>query len=163
MKASWLVGGVLLAGCSYRPGSFRSSEPFEGTRATTRCLDVAVAARADGARTLVTYAFGSRCKTETVVDLSAVRAIVRDADRSVPLVAFDPRSEIRALPIDGFTSGRETIEYERLTEAALDEQRSGPFALAAWQPRELCVEINAIERTTSGERWLCAPIQPEAR
>jgi hypothetical protein len=109
------------AACAtYRAGSFESAgEPFLGERATAGCLDLAVDVKRDAVATgpVVQYAFGNRCDRAATVDLASVRVTGRTASgEEVQMVAYDPYGQIRALPIDARSYGRERIEYRTARE-----------------------------------------------
>ncbi len=103
-------------------------------------MDLAIerrSARVDG-NTVVAYAFGNRCDQPAVVDLASVRIIGRTASGvAVPLIANDPRAEIRPMLIDGRAIGREAIAYAHT--AAIGS---------------LCVDAASITHMTPA-RWLC--------
>lgn len=104
------------AACAtYHAGSFESAgEPFLGERSTAGCLDLAVDVKRDTVATgpVVQYSFGNRCDRAATVDLANVRVTGRTASgEEVQMVAYDPYGEIRALPLDARSYGRERIEY----------------------------------------------------
>ena len=133
--------GICLAGCAYQPGSFESlRQPFDGSRATVGCLDVAVTRRADppAGVAVVSYVFGNRCDRPALVDLAGVDVVGRLANgHAVELTAYDPSHELAALWIDGRAVGHEAIAY----------RSTSPL-------REICVDAASIARTET-VRWLC--------
>ena len=89
-------------------------------------------------QSVLAYAFGNRCDHPAVVDLARVSVLGRTVDgREVTLAAFDPRHELRAVALDGRSSGREAIAYPSTVPLA-----------------EVCVDAAAIAHE-SPERWLC--------
>lgn len=113
---STCLGVASLAfGCSYHAGSFADTTgPFPGPHIALPCLDLAAAlvhgTPAPGP--VIQYSFGNRCRHSVAVDLGAVRVTARRATGEVvALRPYDPRHEIRALPLDGLLSGREQISY----------------------------------------------------
>jgi hypothetical protein len=133
-----------LAACApaYRPGSFtRGIEPFAGERVTVRCLDLALARRADlRASAVIAYEFGNRCNHPQIVDFAAVRVVGRTADgREQPLQPYDPRGELEPLRLGGRYRGKEAIAYT-----------SGE-AIA-----EVCVDAGSLVHAQF-ERWVCMP------
>ncbi len=99
----------------YRPGSFvMAGEPFVGELTTAGCLDLAVDVRRDAVATgpVVQYQFGNRCDRATTIDLGGVRVTGRTVTgEEVAMVAYDPYRELRPLPLDARSVGRERIEY----------------------------------------------------
>lgn len=129
-----------LAACGYQPGSFQYPHAYvAGQRATVGCLDLSVGVRQRTPRAaVIEYDFGNRCEHPSVVDLAAARVIGRTADgREVSLAPYDPNGELRALPLDGRSTGHEAIAYE---------SEKSPVA-------EVCVDAAAIAH--AGRRWLC--------
>ncbi len=131
------------AGCAYRPGSLLEVRPGEPAVARQiGCLDVAISVTGDAAvpdlDPVVTIKFGNRCDRRLDVDLGAlvVRATYGGAGGH-RLAAYDPRGEIRRLPLDARGQGVERIEYQ-----------TPPGVLGP--PRRLCIEVAAI---APGERW----------
>jgi len=141
-----VVGSIVLgvcaaSGCAYQPDSFSGTRThFGGQRATVGCLDVAIERRMprlDG-RTVLAYDFGNRCDQPAIVDLASVGVIGRTSQgQLVPLVAFDPRAEIKSSRIDGRAVGSEAIAYWSSVELA-----------------GICVDAASITHTTPA-LWLC--------
>jgi hypothetical protein len=139
------VIALLAAGCWYHPGSFEhATTPFAGARVQLVCLDVAVTVAQDerAAGHVLGYAFGNRCSHSTIVDLTAVHVIGRDTDGTkFAMQPYDPKHELRPLPIDGLWHGYEEIEY-----ASQD-----PHA-----PRDVCADVGRMEPGPDAEdHWLC--------
>ena len=129
-----------LAACGYQPGSFHYPRSFvRGQHVTVGCLDLSIGVRQRTPRAAVLeYDFGNRCEHPSVVDLAAVRVIGRTADgREVPLLPYDPNGELRALPLDGRSTGHEAIAYE---------SEKSPVA-------QVCVDAAAVAHT--GRQWMC--------
>ena len=134
----WLVLAGLSA-CSYQPGSFRDrAGKWPGTATTLGCIDVAVASGDDDA---IAYSVGNRCEHRVVVDLASVRAVARDIHgREVPLVADDPRRELRPLALGAMWSGHAQIAYR------------GDVASST----SICVDVGRVDRSVAAsERWIC--------
>lgn len=129
---------VAATGCSYREGSFADTAgSFPGPRVALPCLDLAVALIPGPPATghVVQYSFGNRCHSAITVDLAAARVIARDARGSeVVLHPYDPRREIRPLPLDSLRSGREQIAY------------LGP---APASPISICVDVADVDRSAA--------------
>lgn len=110
-----LTAMLVAAGCCYHAGSFADTAgPFPGPRFALPCLDLSVALvhSAPAAGPVVQYSFGNRCRRSVTVDLAAARVTARaTTGEVVTLHPYDPRREIRALPLDGLLSGREQIFY----------------------------------------------------
>ncbi len=137
---------LAIGGCFYMPGSYHFPVgPFAGKRVQLPCLDVAVTLTDDARATgpVVRYTFGNRCTHAATVDLGAVRVVARDADSAGHVLApFDPRQELRPLPIDPWWAGAEEIMYQ--TEPG------------ATSPTVLCIDVGAVERSpASQEHWVC--------
>ena len=141
-----LLLAATASACAYEPSSFHYPLLGElaGARATTGCLDVAVArvtsVEAEGP--VVSIAFGNRCDRAVVVDVTRLRFTGRDeAGRDWPLRLVDPRSEIRPYPMEARVAGRELLEL-----------RGGPPVA----PREVCVDIGGLAANgASRAEWLC--------
>lgn len=122
------------AGCSYSSGSFSDRAGFfPGPQVTLPCLDLAVALVHDASVSgpVIQYSFGNRCRRSVTVDIGAARVVARDASGArVALRPYDPRAEIRPLPLDALMSGREQIRY----------QSAAPVSAVA-----ICVDIAAID------------------
>jgi hypothetical protein len=105
---------LAVAGCYL--GHFQNvRSEFVGTRAQVGCLDVAVALTDDATAPppIVAYEFGNRCSHQTIVDFSAVRVFATGADGArIELRPYDPKSELRPMQLDAFTSGDERIAYQ---------------------------------------------------
>jgi hypothetical protein len=144
-----------VAACSYTPGSYHSTwlnliEPgyaFPVHRATLGCIDLAVGRVDQSYATgpVIEYGFGNRCDRRVPVDLVSLRVIARGADGSErALVAYDPRRELRVLPLVARMAGVERIEYRDPIDprAPLD----GP----------ICVDVGGVDASMPrAERWLC--------
>jgi hypothetical protein len=141
----WLVL-CALAGCFYSAGSYvtPTGTPFGGKHVSLRCLDLAVTMSddRDGRTPAIAYSFGNSCWHETTVDLASVRAIGRTTDgQEVPLQAFDPRHELRALPLNATWHGHEEISYRA------DDGTTPPV---------VCVDVGRVDRSSApSERWVC--------
>ena len=130
--------------CSYHAGSFRDhTGTWPGTTATVGCIDVAVAAGDEPgvSGSVVAYAVGNRCDHRVVVDLTAVRTVARDiTGREVTLAAYDPRGELRPLPLNAMWSERARIAY-----------RGNDAAVVS-----ICVDVGGIDRSVAAtESWIC--------
>jgi hypothetical protein len=118
MRAGILVG---VAACStaYQPGSITTSRSFDA-RLTLGCLDVGlsrVRSEHDGAP-IVGYAFGNGCDHRVMVDLASVHVTGKAIDgRETPLVAYDPRHELRVLTLPARLAAVEYIEYSGAAQA----------------------------------------------
>ena len=133
----------LASACAYAPGSFSSyPSSFPGARATVGCLDVAAALTGGTLQgPVVQYTVGNRCDQVTIVDFSAVRAhSAPGAHLGPPMLPFDPRRELRPLPIEARMVITEQIEY----------RHAGPAV-----GRGLCVDVGGLNGSTTSERWLC--------
>ena len=104
-----LVLVIVVAACGYRAGSFAlGRSDVAGARATYGCVDVDVSRRADHpGGPVLAYEFGNGCDHAVSVDLAAIPVVARDGD----LQPYDPDRELRALPLDGRSTGGEAIEY----------------------------------------------------
>jgi len=131
---------LVLGGCAYQPGSFAHvARDFHGQRATVGCLDVAVERRTDVAvGPVLAYQFANRCDHAATVDLASVKVVARDvAGEEVALRPYDPRSELRSVPLDGRTTGEESIAYPT----------------DRWM-RQLCVDVAVLAHERQ-QQWLC--------
>jgi hypothetical protein len=138
-----LISAVVFAGCAYHPGSFTSlAGDFPHTRTTVGCVDVGVGFGRTDHGAVVAYEFGNRCDRNITLDLATVHVVGRDADgHERPLVAFDPREEIRPLPLAARWWGEEQIAY---TDA-----ESTPLVA-------VCVEIGGLDASRPrAEQWVC--------
>ena len=141
---SVLLAAALVA-CGYQPGSFHYPEALvAGQHATVGCLDLSIGIRQRTPRAaVIDYDFGNRCDHPSVVDLAAVRVIGRTADgREVSLAAYDPNGELRALPLDGRSTGHEAIAYE---------SEKSPVA-------QICIDAAAIAH--ADRQWMCFAAPP---
>ncbi len=134
---------ALLAACyAYEPGSFRGREDFPGKRVELGCLDLAVAQieRPEAPGTVVQYTFGNRCDHRVGVDLATVSARGTTASGAqIPLVAFDPRGELRPIEMIARWGGRERIAYR------------GAEPVVA-----VCVDVGGVDQTIARrENWVC--------
>ncbi|HVV85723.1 MAG TPA: hypothetical protein VHE35_21840, partial [Kofleriaceae bacterium] len=78
------------------------------------CLDVAAAVTSDAiaAWPVVDLRFGNRCDRPVPVDLRASDAYGHTRDGAVVrLVPYDPRAELRALPLEARSSGGDQLQY----------------------------------------------------
>jgi hypothetical protein len=115
MRVVLLVGGAAaLSACAYHPGSFREpGKYFQGERATVGCLDFAVDRRGDYEESAVfEYSFGNRCNQPVTLDLASLAVwATAESGEQFQLYPYDPKSEVRALPIEGRLFGHEVIAY----------------------------------------------------
>lgn len=129
-----VILAMLVTGCSYSSGSFADRAGlFPGPQVTLPCLDLAVALVHSPSATgpVIQYSFGNRCRRSVTVDIGAARVTARDASGTqVDLRPYDPRAEIRPLPLEGLMSGREQILY-----------RSG----APMSAISICIDVAAID------------------
>ena len=132
-----MLATVVAAGCSYRAGSFADSAgAFPGAGVALPCLDLAVALVHSPSATgpVIQYSFGNRCRRSITVDLAAARVTARDAaGNQAALHPYDPRGEIRVLPLDGLLSGREQIFY------------LGPQPMSAIS---ICIDVAGVDQST---------------
>lgn len=144
-----IVAGALAgAGCSYHAGSFRGPwSEFPSQRVTLGCVDLAVGRddRGYARGPVVEYAFGNRCDHRVELDLASLRVVSRGVDGELrPLVAYDPRRELRPLPLIALSSGSESIEYRDAYDT--------PAAAHA----SICIDVGgAVAGVARTERWLC--------
>lgn len=141
-----IAGVVGLAGCAYRPGSFRQplgKAEFRGERATAGCLDVAVLARTSAtASQVVEVHFANRCDRPTVVDFPALRSTGRDAEgREHALAIYDPAGQLRPLTLEARVAAREVIELQATSDAGIHLTGA-------------CLDIAALARAKDA-RWIC--------
>ncbi len=148
MRALLIVG--LASGCTYTAGSFAHGvRVFTGEKATIGCLDLAVERRDDHDKSAVlAYKFGNRCDRPTTVDLANAVVIGRDAEGGEHrLRPFDPRGEIRPLPVDARLVGGEAIAYTAEDDVGAELV-------------QVCVDAATI---AGGQRehWMCFAKKPE--
>ncbi len=135
------------AGCvSYTPGSFRDpyGRAFRGVHSTVGCLDLALAQRFEprARGPVIEYSFGNRCVRPATVDLAGAQVVVRRYGRDEAMPLFDPRREVRAIPLDGRWAGREQLEYD------------GPRSMD-----EVCVDVSRVDgEARRAAEWVCAPL-----
>lgn len=143
VRAIWIV--VAAAGCSYRAGSFEAfGHAFTGQHLTVGCLDIAVARRPDGPLgSVLAYDVGNRCDGPVNVDLASVKVVGRTRNAEIELAAYDPRHELRALPLDGRAVADETVEYRALVPASF---------------RDICVDAGRI---AGSDAWTCVGGAPQ--
>jgi len=110
---------ALVAGCAYQPGSFDAwGHDFAGRRSTVGCLDLSILRRGDHTvNPVLAYEFGNRCDRPVTVDLQAVAVVAKATGGDAPMIPYDPHHEIRALPLDGHSTGSEAIEYRMTADA----------------------------------------------
>ena len=151
-----MLRGVLLlllgsTGCvTYRPGAFaHGMTVFVGERATIGCLDIAIQRRDDHDKSAVlAYKFGNRCEYPTTVNLASVRVIGRDAAGGEHVLRpFDPRYQLRPLPLDARLSGGEAIAYVVDDEVGIELV-------------QVCVDAGSIVDGQAA-RWMCFAKQYE--
>ncbi len=148
MRGPSLALALALAGCFYVPESYHHVvAPFPGERIALPCLDLAVTLTDDARATspVVQYSFGNHCTHAAIVDLGAVRAVGRYGDGDDrELHAYDPRHELKPLPLDAWWASSEEIMY------VADD--SGPT------PNVVCLDVGRAERvaaSASVEHWVC--------
>jgi hypothetical protein len=138
---------LALVGCTYKPGSFASSDvAFPGQRVSAGCLDIAVDRRSDlPVGPVIEYQFANRCDHLTTVDLGAVTVIGRGVDGSeMRMRPYDPRSEIQPVALDARKVGGETLAY--------------------WAGRamsQVCVDVASLAKD-GVPQWLCFAAQATA-
>ena len=134
-----------LVGCTYKPGSFASSDTaFRGRRVSVGCLDIAIERRSDlTVGPVLEYQFANRCDHLTTIDLGAVTVIGRSVEGAeVRLRPYDPRAEIHPVALDARKIGGETLAY--------------------WAGRampQVCVDVASLARD-GVPQWLCFATQP---
>lgn len=141
---------LFVTGCmTYTPGSFvQGPGLFAGERATIGCLDLSVQRRDDYDKSAVlAYKFGNRCDRPQLVDLANAIVIGRDAAGGEHrLRPFDPRGEIKPMPVDARLMGHEAIAY-------VADEVGVEFV-------QVCVDAASIVAATP-ERWICLAKKPE--
>jgi hypothetical protein len=148
------IAAALASACTpYRAGSFTmAGEPFVGELTTAGCLDLAVAVARDPVATgpVVQYQFGNRCDRAATIDLGRVAVTGRTANgEEVAMVAYDPYAEIKPLPLDARTAGRERIEYRTARDFSGDVV-------------SVCVRIGALaEPGTAHLEMTCHQLAPQ--
>lgn len=149
-----VAAAIAATGCSYGSRSFSDADgTFPGPRVELPCLDLAVALvrSAPAPGPVIQYSFGNRCRRSITVDLSGARVTARDVSGvEVPLRPFDPRGEIRPMPLDGLMSGREQVFY------------LGPAPMSAIS---ICVDVADVDRSgpATARRVCLAERTPEVR
>ena len=143
-RASALALIVPMTACTagYRPGALLAA----GSGAHAQqigCLDVAAAIDAIGdprvpaESALVTLDFGNRCDRPVRFDVRRMRVTAGALGGAVwPLVAFDPRAELRPAVLDAHARGHETIRFDPPAGAG------GPTSGAP--PVQVCVDLRAL-------------------
>ena len=137
---------LLAAACTYTAGSFADVRgPFPGKQVTVGCIDLAIARTLDPAvyDPILAYSFGNHCHRPATVDLASVRvrATYTGGGIDYEVHAYDPKQEIRPLPIDGLAAGREKIEYLAGDPASITQ---------------LCADVGGIDPSVPrSERWVC--------
>ena len=146
VRAIWVLAAV--GGCSYRAGAFSAlGHDFAGQRVSVGCFDLAVARRPDGPLgAVLAYDIGNRCDTPVSLDLASVPVVGLVDNASIELTAYDPRAELRRLPLDGRATAMETIEYRARIAV--------PF-------EDLCVDAGHIAGVTAA--WQCVGPAPEVQ
>ena len=144
VRAIWVLAAT--AGCSYRAGSFSAlGHDFAGQRVSLGCIDLAVARRPDGPLgAVLAYDIGNRCDTPVWLDLASPPVIGQVDNADIDLVAYDPRAELRRLPLDGRALATETIEYRARVAVPFDD---------------VCVDAGRI--VGAGPMWKCVGPAPE--
>ena len=144
VRAMCLVAAI--AGCSYRAGSFSAlGHDFAGERVSLGCVDLAVARRPDGPLgAILAYDIGNRCDTPVWLDLASPAVIGRVDNADIELAAYDPRAELRRLPLDGRALATETIEYRARVAVPFDD---------------ICVDTGRI--VGGAADWQCVGPAPE--
>lgn len=135
---------------TYQPGAFaHHSTAFTGEQATVGCLDLAVSRRDDYDKSAVlAYKFGNRCEYPQIINLGGARVIGRDvAGGEHALRPFDPKYQIRPLPVDARLVGSETIAY-------IADDHPGIELV------QVCVDAGSVIAGQS-ERWMCFARQYE--
>jgi hypothetical protein len=135
---------VAASACAYQPGSFiYGPSLFFGEKATIGCLDIAIERRDDHDKSAVlSYRFGNRCDHAQIVDFANARVIGRDeAGGEHVMRPFDPRGEIKAMPLDARLVGKEAIAYVAADEIGADLV-------------QVCVDAASIVRSPK-EHWMC--------
>lgn len=152
MRKAVLIVVVMLAGCSYRPGTLTAVGPH-GTRAELQrlgCLEVAVVPVIDSAANgpVAGFHFANRCNQPVSVDLRAVQATGVFADgRRRTLRVYDPKRQIRRGTLDARAVGSENLEY------TLPEQAAPPV--------RLCLDLSALNasmRHQGPSVQVCIPV-----
>jgi hypothetical protein len=137
---------VIVAGCSYSPGSFSfPGRTFAGQQVTVGCLDISLDRRPDfDGKAVINYQFGNRCDEPVVIDLLRVPVTGRTLDGDeVTLTPFDPAMEMMAMKLDARKAGGEAIAYPS----------TQPLA-------QVCVDAGAITETNQS-RWMCFALHSE--
>jgi hypothetical protein len=136
---AWAMTVVAITGCAYQPSSFAfQGESFTGDRVRIGCLDLAIVRRpdVDGAAVMA-YQFGNRCREPAMIDLGRLRVTGQTVSGDKrDLVAFDPKSEIQPLQLDGRWAGREAIAYpssEPLARVCVDLASFAPAPASTWR------------------------------
>lgn len=128
---------VAQAACNYQPGSLLVQSPGDArVGRQVGCVDLAIAVGEDvdapDGDPVFRIDFGNRCDRRVDLDLSALRVTADYADGiHARLTAYDPRRELRQLPLDARARGSEVIEFV----AAPDHTTL---------PDRLCVELAGV-------------------
>ncbi len=136
---------VLVAACAYRGGTGDVYAKLPGTHVAFPCVELAISQVRDAVarQPVIQYAFGNRCDHRVMIDFTALRVVANDATgREVPLVPYDPRHELRPLPLPGGFAGGERIEY--------DAPGGERIELA-----QVCVDVGHFAPSDGGKRWAC--------
>lgn len=146
VRVTWML--AVAAGCSYRAGSFSSlGHDFTGQRLSLDCIDLAIARRPDGPLgAVLAYDIGNRCDTPVWLDLASPHVIGHVDNADIDLAAYDPRAELRRLPLDGRALATETIEYRARVAVPFDD---------------VCVDAGRI--VGGAPLWKCVGPAPELR
>ncbi len=124
MRGAWwrLTAMVVLAiaacACSGADGrALAAHRPDGARRCELECLDAYVGLASSSIlidrqpALVVQYTIGNRCDHAVPLDLSRVRVVVDDDEERRELTPYDPRGEIRLLPLAGRRIAREAIAY----------------------------------------------------
>lgn len=151
-----LVSCTALSSCAYRAGSYENgSGVFPGTRTTAGCLDLAIAVvpHASKLGPVLQFSFGNRCTRAIPLDLTALRVVARDdTGFERPLVAYDPRRELKPLELEAALSARELIEFR---------DPYGPYFSNAGTT--ICIDVGGVTPDASQTGPVCMAATPEAR
>ena len=128
---------ALVACAAYRPGTFQRTAPAGTAVVEAGCLDVAATVTDDAvaAWPVVDLQFGNRCDRPVPVDLRAIAASGHTRTGAVVnLVPYDPMAELRPLPLEARSRGRELLQYR-------DRRDLG---VVGADVVDLCLELGAL-------------------